>query len=65
MQYHWRMSMTFCKAFIFGTPEVFIGNSASKFDKDTLALADQPTREVVKTHLAAFARFIVRMRPGT
>jgi chromate reductase len=63
MQYHWRMSMTFCKAFIFGTPEVFIGNSASKFDKDTLALTDQPTREVVKTQLAAFAKFIVRMRP--
>jgi chromate reductase len=63
MQYHWRMSMTFCKAFIFGTPEVFVGNSAGKFDKETLALTDQSTREVVKTHLAAFARFIVRMRP--
>src|SRR5262249_8163378 len=28
MQYHWRMSMTFLNAFIFGTPEVFVGNAA-------------------------------------
>lgn len=62
MQYHWRMAMTFCKAFIFGTPEVFVGNAASKFDKDTLALTDQPTRDVIKTQLAAFAKFIVRMK---
>lgn len=62
MQYHWRMSMTFVKAFIFGTPEVFVGNAASKFDKDTLALTDEPTRNVIKTQLAAFAKFIVRMR---
>ena len=62
MQYHWRMSMTFCKAFIFGTPEVFVGNSASKFDKETLELTDQPTRDVIKTQLAAFARFIARMK---
>jgi len=56
------MSMTFVKAFIFGTPEVFVGNAASKFDKDTLALTDEPTRNVIKTQLAAFAKFIVRMR---
>jgi chromate reductase len=62
MQYHWRMSMTFLKAFIFGTPEVFVGNAASKFDKDTLALIDQPTKDAVKAQLAAFAKFIVRVR---
>jgi chromate reductase len=63
MQYHWRMSMTFLKAFIFGTPEIFVGNAASKFDTETLALTDPPTRDIVKTQLAAFAKFIVRMRP--
>ena len=63
MQYHWRMSMTFLGAYIFGTPEIFVGNAASKFDKETLALTDQPTREFVKTQLAAFAKFIVRVRP--
>ena len=62
MQYHWRMSMTFLKAFIFGTPEVFVGNSASKFDKETLALTDQGTKDAVKAQLAAFAKFINRMK---
>jgi chromate reductase len=64
MQYHWRMSMTFLKAFIFGTPEVFVGNAASKFDKETLALTDQGTKDAVKAQLAAFAKFIVRMKAG-
>jgi chromate reductase len=62
MQYHWRMSMTFLKAYIFGTPEIFVGNAASKFDKDTLELKDQPTKDIVKTQLAAFARFIAKMK---
>lgn len=62
MQYHWRMSMTFVKAFIFGTPEIFVGNAASKFDKETLELTDQPTKDIIKLQLAAFAKFIVRVR---
>lgn len=64
MQYHWRMSMTFLNAFIFGTPEVFVGSAATKFDKDTLELKDQPTKDIVKTQLAAFAKFIKRMKAG-
>ena len=62
MQYHWRMSMTFLKAFIFGTPEVFVGIAASKFDKETLALTDQGTKDAVKAQLAAFAKFINRVK---
>jgi chromate reductase len=62
MQYHWRMSMTFCGAFIFGTPEVFVGLAQTKFDKDTLELKDQPTKDVIKLQLAAFAKFIAKMR---
>ena len=50
--------MTFLKAFIFGTPEVFVGNAATKFDKDTLELTDQGTKDAVKTQLTAFAKFI-------
>jgi chromate reductase len=61
MQYHWRMSMTFLKAHIFGTPEVFIGNAQTKFDKDTLALTDQPTKDAVKAQLAAFAKYIAKV----
>jgi len=62
MQYHWRMSMTFLGAYIFGTPEVFVGNAQTKFDKDTLALHDQPTKDAVKAQLAAFAKFIGKMK---
>ena len=64
MQYHWRMSMTFLKAFIFGTPEVFVGNAATKFNKDTLELTDQGTKDAVKAKLAAFAKFIGRVKAG-
>jgi chromate reductase len=64
MQYHWRMSMTFLKAFIFGTPEVFVGNAATKFNKDTLELTDQGTKDAVKAQLAAFAKFIGRVKAG-
>jgi chromate reductase len=62
MQYHWRMSMTFLKAYIFGTPEIFVGSAASKFDKNTLELTDQPTKDIAKQQLAAFAKFIEKMK---
>ena len=62
MQYHWRMSMTFVKALIFGTPEVFVSQAQNKFDKDTLELKDQPTKDMVKLQLAAFAKFVQRMK---
>ena len=62
MQYHWRMSMTFLAAFIFGTPEVFVGSAQNKFAKDTLELTDQPTKEAIKAQLAAFAKFIAKMK---
>ena len=62
MQYLWRMSMTFLKAHIFGTPEVFVGNAQTKFDKDSLALTDQPTKDVIKQQLAAFAKYIGKMK---
>lgn len=62
MQYHLRMALTFCDALLFGRPEVFVGNAASKFDKDTLELKDQPTKDIIKQQLAAFAKFIVKMK---
>lgn len=63
MQYHWRMSMTFVAAFIFGTPEVFVGLAQNKFAKDTLELTDQPTKDAIKAQLAAFSKFIERVKP--
>ena len=56
--------MTFLNAFIFGTPEIFVGQAQTKFDKDTLELKDQPTKDIVKTQLAAFAKFIKRIKAG-
>jgi len=49
-------------AFIFGTPEVFVAQAQNKFDKETLALTDQPTKDVIKMQLAAFAKFIAKMK---
>src|SRR5262245_54328717 len=62
MQYHWRMTMTFLKGSILGRLEGFVGNAASKFDKETLELKDQPTRDAVKMQLAAFAKFVHRVK---
>lgn len=62
MQYHMRMALTYMNSFVFGTPEIFVGTAQNKFDKETLELMDQPTKDIVKTQLAAFAKFIVRVR---
>lgn len=62
MQYHLRMAMTYLGCFIFGTPEIFVGMAQNKFDKETLELMDQPTKDILKQQLAAFAKFIVRVK---
>jgi chromate reductase len=62
MQYHLRMALTFLSAFMFGTPEVFVGMAQNKFDKDTLKLTDEATRKIVAQQLEAFATFIERVR---
>ena len=60
MQYHLRMALTYLNAFVFGTPEVFVGLAQTKFDPHTLELKDDPTRKVVADQLAAFAKFAAR-----
>ncbi|KQZ01885.1 hypothetical protein ASD45_14255 [Pseudolabrys sp. Root1462] len=62
MQYHMRMTLTYLNAFTFGTPEVLVSFAQNKFDKDTLELTDQPTKDFVKAQLAAFASFIQRVK---
>ncbi|HEY6832151.1 MAG TPA: NAD(P)H-dependent oxidoreductase [Pseudolabrys sp.] len=62
MQYHLRMALTYMNAFVFGTPEIFVGLAQNKFDKESLELTDQPTKDIIKQQLAAFAKFIVRVR---
>jgi chromate reductase len=62
MQYHLRMALTYLNAFVFGTPEVFVGLAQTKFDTTTLELRDEPTRKVIAQQLAAFQTFIGRVR---
>ena len=62
MQYHLRQTLTSVNAFIFGTPEVIVSTAQAKFDKESLELTDQPTKDIIKLQLAAFANFIVRVR---
>jgi chromate reductase len=63
MQYHLRMALTFCDALLFGRPEVFVGMANKKIDEKTGELTDQPTKDAIKLQLAAFAKFIARVRP--
>lgn len=62
MQYHMRQSITYLNAFIFGTPEVIVSFAQNKFDKDTLELTDQQTKDFIKQQLAGFAGFIKRVK---
>ncbi len=62
MQYQLRMALMFLNAFVFGTPEVFVGMGHTKFDEKTLALKDEPTRKIVALQLAAFEKFVTRMK---
>src|SRR5258708_29297065 len=62
MQYHMRMALMFLNAFVFGTPEVFVGSAQTKLDEKTMALNDEPTRKVIAQQLAAFEGFIARIK---
>ena len=62
MQYHLRMALTAIDAQMFGKPEVFVNFAAKKFDEKTLDLTDEPAKDVIKQQLAAFAKFIKRVK---
>ena len=49
-------------ALIFGRPEVIVTFAPQKFDVETLELKDQTTRDMIKLQLAAFAKFIERVK---
>ena len=61
MQYHLRMALTFCDALLFGRPEVFVNFAAKKIDEKAGLLTDEPTKDVIRQQLAAFAKFIKRV----
>src|SRR5215469_11184071 len=63
MQYHLRQSLTSIDAILFGRPEVIVTFASQKFDEKTLALKDQAALDLIKQQLAAFEKFIRRVRP--
>jgi chromate reductase len=62
MQYHLRMALTSIDAQVFGRPEVFVNFAAKKIDATSGLLIDDPAKDVIKQQLAAFAKFIVRVK---
>jgi chromate reductase, NAD(P)H dehydrogenase (quinone) len=62
MQYHLRMALTAIDAQMFGKPEVFVNLAVKKFDEKTGELTDQAAKDAIKLQLAAFAKFIKRVK---
>jgi chromate reductase len=61
MQYHLRMALQSIDAQLFGRPEVFVNFAAKKFD-DKGQLTDDAAKDAVKLQLAAFAKFVARVK---
>jgi len=62
MQYHMRMALTSIDAILLGRPEIFVSFAPKKFDEKTGALTDEPTKDIIKTQLTSFAKFIKRVK---
>ncbi len=61
MQYHLRMSLQSIDAQLFGRPEVFVNFAGKKFD-DKGELTDDAVKDIVRQQLAAFAKFVARVK---
>jgi chromate reductase len=60
MQYHLRMALQAIDAQLFGKPEVIVNMAASKFADGKLT--DQAAIDLIKQQLAAFGKFIDRVK---
>jgi chromate reductase len=60
VQQHLRVCLTGVDAIVFGRPEVLVTFAPQKFDESG-ALKDEATREMIKLHLAAFAKFAAKV----
>jgi chromate reductase, NAD(P)H dehydrogenase (quinone) len=60
MQYHLRMVLQSVDCQVFGKPEVIVNMAASKFADGKLT--DQGANDLIKQQLAAFAKFIERVK---
>jgi chromate reductase, NAD(P)H dehydrogenase (quinone) len=58
-QYHLRQNLQALEALVMPKPEIFVANSASKFDKEG-KLTDEPTLKVIETWLAAFKAWVAK-----
>jgi chromate reductase len=56
-QYHLRQNLQALEAIVMPKPEIFVTNSASKFDKDG-GLTDEATRKVIETWLKHFKEWV-------
>jgi chromate reductase, NAD(P)H dehydrogenase (quinone) len=64
-QYHLRQVLVFLDAFVFNRPEVMVTFVNTKVDEGKREVTDEPTREIIRQHLAGFAKFILRMNGGS
>jgi chromate reductase len=62
MQYHLRMTLGSIDAIVLGKPEIFVNFAAKKIDEKTGEIVDEPTKDIIRQQLAAFAKFIKRMK---
>jgi chromate reductase len=60
-QYHLRQMLVFLDALAFNKPEIFVGGAQNKLDAEK-GLTDEPTRDIIKQQLAAFEKFIARVK---
>ncbi|BAT58494.1 FMN-dependent NADPH-azoreductase [Variibacter gotjawalensis] len=61
VQYHLRQILVFLDALTFNKPEVFVGAAQTKLDAEK-GLHDETTRDFIKQQLAAFDKFIARVK---
>ncbi len=62
MQYHLRMALGSIDAQLFGKPEVFVNFVNKKLDEKSGELTDDAVKDIIKQQLAAFAKFIRRVK---
>jgi chromate reductase len=58
-QYHLRQNLQALEAIVMPKPEIFVANSADKFDKEG-RLIDEATGKVIRVWLAAFKDWVLR-----
>jgi chromate reductase len=61
MQYHVRTMLVFLNAFVFNTPEIFVGMAQNKFN-DKGELTDDTTKDFLRKQLEGFAKFVERVK---